>query len=266
MTDTDQELRAIQLRFQDYLEGKSEQFVQDIVSTKDALAEHRLGAYYNAYRIRLIDCLATDFTALQKTIGEEAFEYLVLDYLKHYPSEHPSVRWVGKHMVEFLQQSDQEEKSFLAELAQFEWNQGLCFDAEESDQHFTMEDMAALDPALWPGASLHFNPSVRWLDLYWNVPPYWVAVDKDEEPVEKQSTELPTRWLMWRNNLKPNWRSLETPEAWAIEAAYNGSNFAELCEGLLEWMGEDAVAMTAASYLKQWIHDDMVASINFSEL
>jgi hypothetical protein len=29
-------------------------------------------------------------------------------------------------------------------------------------------------------------------------------------------------------------------------------------------MGEDAVAMTAASYLKQWIHDDMVASINIA--
>ncbi len=95
MTNTDQELRAIQLRFQDYLEGRSELFVQDIVSTKDALAEHRLGAYYNAYRIRLIDVLAEDFSAVQKTLGEEAFEYLVLDYLKRYPSEHPSVRWVG---------------------------------------------------------------------------------------------------------------------------------------------------------------------------
>jgi hypothetical protein len=264
MAETEQELRAIQLRFQDYLEGKSEQFVEDIVSTQDALAEHRLGAYYNAYRIRLIDCLATDFTGIQKTIGEEAFEYLILDYLKLYPSEQPSVRWVGKHMVEFLQQSDREEKSFLAELAQFEWNMGLCFDALESKRHFTLEDMAVLDPTLWPGVSLNFHPSVRWLDLYWNVPPYWAALDKDEEPVEKQSTQHPTRWLMWRNNLKPNWRSLDAPEAWAIEAAYNGSNFAELCEGLLEWMGEDAVAMTAASYLKQWIHDDMVASINIA--
>ncbi len=265
MTNTDQELRAIQLRFQDYLEGRSELFVQDIVSTKDALAEHRLGAYYNAYRIRLIDVLAEDFSAVQKTLGEEAFEYLVLDYLKRYPSEHPSVRWVGQHMVEFLQHSGHPDKSFLSELAQFEWNQGLCFDALESERHFTLEDMAVLDLSLWPAVSLNLNPSVRWLDLFWNVPPYWVALDKDEELIEKQTTQQPTRWLMWRNNLKPNWRSLEVPEAWAIEAASNGSNFAELCEGLLEWIGEDAVAMTAASYLKQWIHDDMVASINIAE-
>ena len=262
MANTQQELHDIQVRFQDYLEGKSEQFIHDIVSTENALAEHRLGAYYNAYRIRLIDCLASDFSVLQKTIGEEAFEYLVLDYLKLYPSEHPSVRWVGQHMVQYLKNGDRAEKSFLAELAQFEWSQGLCFDAKESAQHFTLEDMATVDPSVWPAVRLSFNPSVRWLDLYWNVPPYWVALDNDEDPVERQNTPQPTRWLMWRNHLKPHWRSLEPAEAWAIEAAFNGQNFAQLCEGLLEWLTEDEVAMTAASYLKQWIHDDLIASID----
>lgn len=262
MANSPDDLRALQRRFVDYLEGSSEAFEQDIVSTEDALAEHRLAAYYNAYRIRLIDCLATDFPALQKTLGEEAFEYLVLDYLKVYPSRHPSVRWVGQHMVEFLQHSSYEQSEFLSELAAFEWTQGLCFDAAESETLFNLEDMAQLDPALWPTVSLHFHPSIHWLDLNWNAPPYWVSIDNHEDPAQQpQRDEVPTRWLMWRKALKPNWRSLETPEAWAIEAAMNGASFAELCEGLLEWLGADAVAMTAAGYLKQWIHDDMVASI-----
>ena len=262
MPDNEQQLREIQLRFQAYLEGRSEQFVEDIVSTEDALAEHRLGAYYNAYRIRLIDVLAEDFAAVRKTLGEETFEYLVLDYLSRYPSQHPSVRWVGQHMVEYLEHSDQPEKSFLAELALFEWSQGLCFDSTDINPLFTLQDMAERDPALWPATSLNFHPSVRWLDLRWNVPPYWVAIDRDEPMLAREQQATPTRWLMWRKELKPNWRSLDVGEAWALEAAVNGSNFAELCEGLLEWIGEDAVAMTAASYLKQWIHDDMVVSIN----
>ena len=265
MAESEQQLRDIQIRFQDYLEGKSEQFVQDIVSTDDALAEHRLGAYYNAYRIRLIDVLAEDFAAVQKTIGEEAFEYLVLDYLKQFPSEQPSVRWVGQHMVEFLLCSDHPDKTFLAELAEFEWSQGLCFDAPETDQLFTLQHMAELDPALWPSVSLNLHPSVRWLDLYWNAPPYWAAIDQNEEMIQREQQATPTRWLMWRKDFRPTWRSLDVAEAWVVEAAAKGSSFAELCEGLLEWMGEDAVAMTAASYLKQWIHDDMVVSINPSE-
>ncbi len=258
-------LRQLQQRFQDYLLDQSHDFEQDIISTDDARAEHRLGAYYNAYRIRLIDCLATDFSGLLKELGDEGFEFMALEYLKLYPSEHPSVRWVGKHMVEFLQHSGQPEAEFFAELANFEWSQGLCFDAADADRLFTLQDMAQIDPAAWPTLKFDFHPSMRWLDLNWNVPPYWVALDKDEELPPKQRGEYPTRWLMWRKELSPNWRSLDVSEAWAIEAAAQGANFAELCEGLLEWIGEDAVAVTAAGFLKQWIVDELLIEVSATE-
>ena len=266
MTDTHSddhgsELHQLQTRFKDYLTGKSEDFEKDIISTEDALAEHRLGAYYNAYRIRLINSLAVDFECLQKEIGEEDFELMVLDYLKLYPSENPSVRWVGTHMVEFLQHSDRPEKEFLSELAEFEWTQGLCFDSADSKQIFTLEDMAQVDPESWPQLTFKFHESVRWLDLKGNVAPYWAALDKNEELPAKHSDDVPTRWLMWRKGMSPNWRSLDIAEAWAIEAAFNGADFAELCEGLLEWIGEESVAMTAAGLLKQWIHDELIIQL-----
>lgn len=59
-------LHDLQLRFLDYLVGGSEDIESDIIGTDNALAEHRLGTYYNAYRIRLIDCLAVDYSALEK--------------------------------------------------------------------------------------------------------------------------------------------------------------------------------------------------------
>ncbi len=261
MSNKNTELHQLQRRFQDYITGKSEDFENDIISTDDALAEHRLGAYYNAYRIRLINSLAIDFECLQKEIGEEAFELLILDYLKLYPSENPSVRWVGGHMVEFLQHSDHPEKEFLAELTSFEWAQGLCFDAADSEQLFSIDDMAKISPESWPQLSIIFHHSVRWLDLKWNVAPYWVALDNNDQKPQKHTDEFPTRWLMWRKSMSPNWRSLDAAEAWAVEAAFNGANFAELCEGLLEWIGADAVAITAAGLLKQWIHDEMIIGV-----
>ena len=261
MTDNQSDLHALQQRFQDYISGKSEDFVSDIVSTDDALAEHRLGAYYNAYRIRLIDCLATNFPGLQKEFGEQAFELMVLDYLQRYPSENPSVRWLGRHLAEFLSHSEHPQKAFLSELAEFEWAQGLCFDAADSEHLFSFDDMVQIAPAAWPQIQLSFHPSVRWLDLYWNVAPYWLALDQHESPPEKQRAEIPTRWLMWRKAMSPNWRSLEVTEAWAIEAALNGTNFAGLCEGLLEWLGEETVAITAVGFLKQWIHDELITDV-----
>ena len=260
-----EELRNLQYRFQEYIEGKSEDFEKDIVSSDKALAEHRLGAYYNAYRIRLIDCLATDFPILQKELGEEAFEFLVLDYLKDYPSDHPSVRWVGQHMVEFLQHSTHQQSDFLAELALFEWTQGLCFDAANNDQLFTFDDMATIPPEQWPGMTFAFTSATRWLDLSWNIPPVWTALDADEEPPQKQKAKFPIRWLMWRKDFRPNWRSLDVAEAWALGAAVNGANFAELCGGLLEWFGEETVSITAAGYLKQWIHDEIIANVDSND-
>ena len=259
------DLKTLQHRFQAYLVGDSEAFEQDIVSTADALAEHRLGAYYNAYRIRLINCLATDFPGLQKAVGEETFEYLVLDYLKRYPSEHPSVRWLGRKMVEFLEHSTYDNRQFLAELAAFEWTQGLCFDAADTDQMFQLQDMAGIAPEAWPGMTFTFHPSVRWLDLHCNVAPWWSAQAAGNELPEVHNEDTPTRWLMWRQQTSPHWRSLEVDEAWAIEAAMKGSNFAELCEGLGEWLGADAVAMQAATHLKQWINDDLICAIHTQE-
>ncbi len=256
------DLRTLQKRFQEYLTGDSEAFEQDIVSSEDALAEHRLGAYYNAYRIRLIDCLATDFSGLQKVLGDEAFEMMVLDYLKLYPSRHPSVRLVGQHMVEFLLHSELEDRDFLAELADFEWSQGLCFDAADSEHIFNLEQMAEIAPQAWPQLQLQFHPSLRWLDLHWNVVPYWVALDDKDTLPTKQYAETPTRWLLWRQQMSPHWRSLDVAEAWAIEAASQGASFAELCEGLLEWLGEAQVAVTAAGYLKQWIHDELIVAVS----
>lgn len=255
-------LRHLQRRFQSYLLDQSTDFEQDIVSTDEALAGHRLGAYYNAYRIRLIDCLKTDFSGLHKELGDEGFAEMALQYLKLYPSEHPSVRWVGQHMVEFLQHSGQPEAEFFAELAAFEWTQGLCFDAADNEHLFTLQEMAQIDPASWPQLTFQFQPSLRWLDLYWNVAPYWVALDNEQDLPKKQRGEYPLRWLMWRQNLSPHWRSLDVAEAWAIEAASQGANFAELCEGLLEWIGQDTVALSAAGYLKQWISDGLVSNIS----
>jgi len=257
------ELRTLQCRFQDYLTGVSEEIEQDIISTSYALAEHRLGAYYDAYRIRLINALATDFSSLQKYLGNETFEILCLDYLKARPSTHPSVRWFGQHLVEFIRaDSELEDREFIAELASFEWTQGLVFDAEDEGDLIRLEDMAQVPPQAWPEIVIQFKPAILWLDLYWNVCPVSVALESNAPSPEKQRSEMPVRWLLWRKNLDTHWRSLEVHEAWAIELAHQGANFAALCEGLCEWISEDQVSLVAASLLKQWINDDLVEKIN----
>lgn len=255
-------LHELQLRFQDYLIGESDAIENDIVSSEDALAEHRLGVYYNAYRVRLIDCLAVDYAVLEKHLGREAFEELALDYLRHYPSCHPSVRWFGQHLPTYLRDIYRgDEQEFLHELASYEWAQSLVFDAADSAALVQVEDMAQVPAAVWPELRFQFKPAMRWLDLHWNVPQYENALDNDDEPPPPARNDYPQRWLLWRLDLKTHWRSLDVHEAWAIEAAARGANFAEICKGLLEWIDAEQVALVAAGFLKQWVGDQLLTGL-----
>lgn len=259
------DLHQLQLRFQDYLTGGSDDIEADIVSTADAPAEHRLGTYFNAYRIRLIDCLAVEYAALQQCLGGEAFENLALDYLQHYPSSHPSVRWFGQHLPAYLAdiyKGDDEE--FLLELARYEWSKSLVFDARNSDQLFHPEQMAEVPVEAWPTIRFHFKTAIQWLDCYWNIAAIENAVELGEAMPDKQRGDHPVRWLLWRKQMRTHWRSLDVHEAWAIEQAMAGANFEQICEGLCEWIDAEQVALAAAGFLKQWLSDDLIEALDYN--
>ena len=255
-------LRDLQRRFQDYLVDGSDSIEQDIVSTDGALAQHRLAAYYNAYRIRLIEALATDYSALAQYLGREAFEHMALDYLRQHPSTQPSVRWFGRHLPDWLQRCYHgDDAELVQELAAYEWAQATVFDAADSPALLQFEDMAGIAPESWPQLTFEFQPALTWLDLRWNVPQIESALDNAQDMPQPQRSEHPQRWLIWRREFKTHWRSLEVHEAWALEQACNGVNFATICEGLLEWVDAEQVALVAAGFLKQWIGDQLVLRI-----
>ncbi len=251
-------LRQLQLRFKNYLQQDDPAILEDVVDSGQARAEHRLAAYWNAYRLRLLESLGNDYEKLRRFAGDERFEQLILGYIAEHPSRHRSIRWVGQQLPAYLQARNE---AFLAELAEFEWSLGLCFDAPEAEGRVGLEDMALIAAEDWPSLRFRFEPSLRWVDPWWNVVPTWQALDAGEEPPRPVRGDYPVRWLLWRRDLDLSWRSLPADEAWAIEAAFEGSDFAGLCEGLLEWHGENQAAVQAAGFLKQWLHDGLVSEL-----
>lgn len=251
-------LRDLQRRFTAYLQQDDPTILDDIVDSEQARAEHRLAAYWNAYRLRLIDALGNDYEKLRRWMEDAAFEQLALDYIAAHPSRYRSIRWVGRQLPAFLRQRGE---AFLAELATFEWSLGLCFDAAESPTRMTPEEMATIAPQDWPRLRFSFDPALHWVDLHWNTVAVWQSLDAGEEPPRPRRDEHPTRWLLWRQHGALHWRSLEVGEAWAIEAAAGGADFARISEGLLEWMPADAAALAAAGYLKQWLHDGLLTRL-----
>jgi len=230
------------------------------VGTKDAKSDHRLNVYYNGYRLRLIESMAVDFPKLQEIMGDEDFNWLVVNYIEKYPSNARSVRWAGNKLVKFMQESDNYD-DFLAEIAKFEWAMSDSFDATNPKSVVQLDYMEQIEPEAWPAFRIKFCSFVNFIDCHYNVPSYWKQLDNKQTPPEKIYSEIPTRWLIWRHELDLRWRSLDVSESWALETAMQKGNFATICEGLLEWHSEEQVALIAAGFLKQWLTDGLIEAI-----
>ena len=255
------ELQRLQNQFQDYLLNSNPLFQNSIVNTKKVPAETRLAIYNNAYRSRLIDALAANYPVLQTYLGGEQFEELGQAYLSAYPSSFRSIRWFGNQLANFLNEHpDYNAFPYLAELAQFEWTLTLVFDAADNTT-LQMEDMGKIPPDAWIDMRLQAHPSVHRLHLSWNVVPIWQAISDDKIPPDPIQYPIPIHWILWRKEFTNHFCSLTEDEAWAIDALLKASTFSEICEGLCQWIDEEEAGLRAASLLKGWISEGLIANV-----
>lgn len=256
-------LATLQARFQSFLLDGGRDIERLTVGSEHLPARQRLAVYADAYRLRLLEVLGDDYPGLHGMVGDRAFGALGRAYIDAHPSDHPSVRWFGRRLAAFLRKTEPwDEQPFLAEMADFEWTQGEVIDAADSPA-LDAADLGAVPSAAWPGMRFGFQDALRRLDLDWNVPALWQAVDDEcDAPPAPKRFDAPVAWLLWRKDLAVHWRSLEDDERWALDAARDGRSFGEICEGLLARTRDDQVPVRAAGYLKRWVTDELVARID----
>jgi hypothetical protein len=288
-------LTDLQSEFQAYLLKGGKRMLTQVTGTPKVSAETRLAIYYDAYRLRLLDALDSNYPVLHAWLGDAEFEKLGLAYLQANPSAHFSIRYFGHRLPDYLSGAAYGDMPYLAEMAVFEWAISEVFDAEDSAVK-QIEDMGAVPPEAWPGMRLRLHASVQRLDLKWNVPIIWKAIQENiragvkadscrgeasntpstnkggqNEPASipdvppPESSDHLQAWLVWRQELKNYFRSLSVDEAWALDAVRNGETFATVCEGLCEWIDPQNVALHAAGLMKQWITDGMVCGIELGK-
>jgi hypothetical protein len=254
-------LTRLQGIFQDFILNDDPAIAAEVIGTTRVDAATRLGIYANAYRLRLLEALDTDYPGLHTIAGDEEFDRLGRAYVDAHPSSFRSLRWFGDRMGEFLRATAPWcDYPVFAEMAAFEWAMSDAFDASDTVLA-TVEDMAAVAANAWP--ALRFTPhdSLRRLDLHWNVPTVWKAIDTEQDPPNLEESELPVAWLVWRRDLRTYFRSLDVAEAWALDAMLRGEPFSFLCEGLTEWIDSQNVPMHAAALLKRWLSDGLIREI-----
>jgi hypothetical protein len=221
-----------------------------------------LGVYRHAYRARLIGALRDNYGVLPRAMGDEAFDALAAAYVDKHPSRHPSIRWFGDRLAEFMQAHETlvPHPAFIG-LARMEWALRGAFDAADAPL-LTRDTLAALPPEAWPTLVLRLHPSVQMLQLDWAVEPAWKALqDEDDEPALPEPQALSHTLFVWRPSLETHWRSAESAlEAALLDAVSHGEPFGVLCERAAQAVGDEAAASRVVTFLQHWVAEGLLAA------
>lgn len=255
-------LHKLQLQFLDYLLDDSQQnIVKQTESTDHSSAEQRLQYYGNAYRMRLKEVLSSDFENLHTYIGDQLFDELMEMYIDHYPSSNTSLRDYGAHMLELVTTTNPFMRwPELAEIARIELAFNQSFDVADIEVYTEIE-LQTLSAVNWPRFTLKFSDSVELISLEYNSFQIWRALAQGETPPEKRLES--NTWLIWRQDLVSRYRSVEDPERAALDAALSGDSFSRICLTLNTYFTDQQTPVTALAYLRQWIRQEMVSSLNY---
>jgi hypothetical protein len=241
-------LRALQGSFQDYVLGDGAvgpDLAARIRQQGGLSAQDRLAIYHNAYRVRMRDALNEAYERTWTYTGDAMFGQLASDYLDQAGSTFTNLRWFGGNFATFLRQQLPEHQ-FVAELAAFEWALGLAFDAPDAAVA-NAAALRALAPPAWADLVLILHPSVQLLCMDYNSVAIWQTLGDEREPPEAVAGG--GRWLVWRKDNQPHFRSLAPFEAEALAALDGGTTFGDLCERA---SGPD-VARRMGQCLHDWI-------------
>ncbi len=232
-----------------------------VVSDNKGSAFERMTIYRNAYLFRLIDILFEEFETVHKILGDEEFVVLAQGYLKKFRPTSYTVRDLGDHLATYLKTVPPYcDHPYLSEVADFEWKKRGTFDGPDSVL-FSAEDLQQLDSDKLPNARFIFQPTVKRLVFEYDVPQIWKAIQEDNLDKEPSKMPHPLSWVMWRKELSPHWISLDVDADWALQEAMAGASFADICAGLTEWIDEEHVPARAASFIRTWIDEHMLESI-----
>jgi hypothetical protein len=219
----------------------------------------RLNVYSNAYRIRLADALAANMPRLKELLGEEQFGAVAGAYVDAHPSRFASIRWFGDRLAQVLGESHPSQP-WLAELARWEWALAASFDAADATA-VAVECLATVAPGDWAELRLQFHPSVQYLELATNAQALFKALSEEQAPPPPAILATAQPWLLWRQDLKTQYRSLAPDETAALQVMRAGGTFGAMCEALCEWHDAAAVPLVAAGMLKRWIVEELLIKV-----
>jgi hypothetical protein len=236
----------------------------------DALS--RLGVYHDAYRARLVECLADDYPAVQYLLGEDTFTEVCHAYIAANPSRGPSLNPYGEKMTAFLAQGAGGEAiagelaPFATDLAQLEWALVEVIHAAKAP----VLDPAALQaiPAeAWSHARLPPAETLRLVRGRYPVNRFFQQFKQDEGPgIPDLTAPAPTAVAVYRVGFVL-WRmDLTAAMAELLAGLMHGATLGEALGAIDESTVTDAAELAEAerqvmAWFQSWVANGFFAGV-----
>ena len=220
-------------------------------------AAGRVDVYARMYLARLVDVLFEDYPRVAVVVGPDAFAALARAYVAAHPSTHPSLRWFGRDVPEFIDAvADREDlPAYLADLARLEWTRRAVFDAPDATP-LGLAALRAVPPDAWATLRLRLIPALEVLRAGWPVHRIW---DADAAAPSDGWQPVDACLRVWRRDDAVYQAPMDEAERVALARVRAGDDFAGVCEALAAVVSVDRAPETAAGLVLRWIEDGIVA-------
>jgi hypothetical protein len=161
-------------------------------------AAERVGVYHDMYLARMREALESDFPALARLLGPEAWERLVAAYVQDHPSRSYTLNVLGRDLPAFVRAARVPRPAFCHDLARLEWAVAEVFDAAETPP-LTEAAIASVAPGEWERARLAPVAALRLVVLDHDVGAHLEAPRKGRRrpsPIRRRRTRL----VVYRRN------------------------------------------------------------------
>lgn len=251
-------LAAIQQRFHATVSGADASALLDWPTKMRA----GLAVYRTAYRARLRDCLRGAYVKSRKWIGDEGFDAAAAHHLILHPPASWTLDDVGSGFCKTLAALFPDDPE-VEELAWLEWEMQQVFVGPDAPALLASEfadHAATFSEDDWLDLRLTFVPNVTTRTVKTDCTSLWTAIDGETDmPLLNRSPHEATL-LVWRNQLRSQFRSLDDHEALGFNLMQKGATFNDLCEAMIRSAGDEAGIAAAGNMLGRWISDALVSA------
>ena len=245
-------LLAIQRGMREYLLHGAD----EIRARIDGDPSPRLAVYHHAYRAQLIGCLRDTFVRVWAWLGDAGFDAAARRHIESHPPHSWTLSDYGDDFDRTLSGLYPDDRE-VAELAWLDWSLRRAFDGPDATP-ISPDALSGID---WDSAILRIVSTLRMTSISTNCAAIWTALSEEKAPPVAARLHTPMALRVWRRDLSPHFRAIDSMEQQALSMACDGASFAAMCSAIAARMEPARAPEVAGTLLAGWLQDGLIIAV-----